>query len=264
VWVGLGVQHSSCQTSRGEETSRSDDNNDCGPDREKWGNVHDSSLSSVGEVVVSGAHVVESSSLVHSDESSIKVSAGGIELHAVLWVSLNGIGVLVVLGIQVSQRKAVGLSEHAHHDSEILGVKERDVRGHPSITGGHGSVKIGHLDNVASVSSVNSFSSISSGVGVTSSPLEVNVVSSSSSEVGGDKVILSGRIGLDDVSSLSSYVEVEDSLEWGDSSWSGSDLEDVRSVLEGSSELRGIQCKGNVHSVLRGVWVLLNWGVVGV
>jgi hypothetical protein len=84
VWVGLGIDHSSGKTSRDNEESSSNGNNDGGPGWEEWVDVEDTLLSSVGEVVVSGAHVVERTSLVHSDESSIEVSANSIKLHAVL------------------------------------------------------------------------------------------------------------------------------------------------------------------------------------
>jgi len=214
VWVSLGIDHSSSKTSRDDEESSSNGNEDCSPCWEEWVDIENTLLSSVGEVVVSGAHVVERSSLVHLDESSIKVSAGSVELHAVLWVSLDGIVVVVVLLLEISKSKAVGLSELAHPDSEILGLEHGSVEGEPFIRSGLAVLELFDLDHVGSVCSFSSFSSVSSGVGVTSSPLEVNVVSSSGSEVCWDKVVFSGRVGLDDVSSLSSDVDVEDSLEW--------------------------------------------------
>jgi len=103
VWVRLGIDHSSSKTSRDDEETSSNGHDDGSPGWEEWVDVHDSSLSSVGEVVVSGAHVVERSSLVHSDETSVKVSAGSVELHAVLQVSFDGIVVVVVLLSQVVQ-----------------------------------------------------------------------------------------------------------------------------------------------------------------
>jgi hypothetical protein len=71
--------------------------------------------------------------------------------------------------------------------------------------------------------------------------LEVNVVTNSGKQVLWDKVVFSGRVGLDDVSSLSSNVQVEDSGKGRDSRGSWDNVEDVRSVLEGSSELSGIE-----------------------
>jgi len=264
VWVGLGIDHCSSQTSRNNEETSSNGYDNGGPGREEWVDVENTLLSSVGEVVVSAAHVIERTSLVHSDEASIEVSAGSVELHAVLWVSLDGIVVVVVLLLQVGQRKAVGLSELAHPDSEFLGFEESSVTGDPVVRSWLRVFESLDLNHVGSVSLFSSFSCISSGVGVTTSPLEVNVVSGSSSEVGGDKVVFSGWVGLDNVSSLSSDVEVEDSLEWGHSRGSGANVEDVRSVLEGSSELRSVKGKRNIHSVLSQVGILLDRGVLGI
>jgi len=127
VRVVLGIDHGSSETSRSQEETCSNAHNDCGPHREKRSDEHESLLSSVGEVVVSGAHEVEVSSQVHSDESTIKVGAGGIELHAVRGISLDGILIVVVLLLQVSERETVGLSEHAHPLSEALRLEKRGV-----------------------------------------------------------------------------------------------------------------------------------------
>jgi len=97
---------------------------------------------------------------------------------------------------------------------------------------------------------VSSFSSISSRICVASSPLEVNVVSNTDEQSFRNKVVLSGRVGLNNVSSLSSDVDVEDSLKERNSSRSWSDVENVRSVLEGSSELSGVESHGHVQIIL--------------
>jgi len=264
VGVRLGIDHGSSKTSRSQEESGSNAHNDGGPNGEERSNEHESLLSSVGEVVVSGAHVVEVSSHVHSDESTIKVRAGGVELHAVRGISLNSILVVVVLLLQVSKGETVGLSEHAHPLSEALRLEERSVLGNPVIACGHRGVEVGNLHHVASVSLIGSFTSISCGVGVASGPLEVDVVSRSSSEVGRSKVVLSGGVSFHDVSSLSSNVKVEDSLKRGDSRGSGSDVEDKRSVLEGSSELGSVDGERDVESILSNVWVILERRVVGI
>jgi len=112
------------------------------------------------------------------------------------------------------------------------------------------------LNHVGSVSACGSFSSVSVGVSIASSPLEVDVISLSSDEERGDKIVLGGGVSLDDVSSLSSHVKVENSLKEGDGSGSWLDVEDVRSVLEGSSELSGINCHGHVQSILSSSGVL--------
>jgi len=89
----------------------------------------------------------------------------------------------------------------------------------------------------------------------------VNVISSTSNKECGNKVVFRGRVSLDDVSSLSSNIQVEYSLKRRDSSRSRSNVEHVRSVLEGSSELRGVEGKRNVKSILSDVGILGNRGV---
>jgi len=89
----------------------------------------------------------------------------------------------------------------------------------------------------------------------------VDVISGTSNKEGGDEVVFGGGISLHDVSSLSSDVQVEDSLKRRDSSGSGSNVEHVRPVLEGSSELRSINGKRNVESILSDVGILANRGV---
>lgn len=86
----------------------------------------------------------------------------------------------------------------------------------------------------------SSLTSVSSWVGIATGPLEVDKIVGSSLEVLWDEVVFSRWVGLNDVSSLSSNVEVEDSLGGGNSRGSWKKVEDVRSVLEGSSELRSI------------------------
>jgi hypothetical protein len=95
--------------------------------------------------------------------------------------------------------------------------------------------------------------------------LEVDVISNSGVQVLWDKVVFSGWVGLDDVSSLSSNIQVEDSGQSGNSIGSLGDSEDVRSVFEGSSELGGILSKGEFK---KGIFVddgvLLDWGGISI
>jgi len=259
--VRLGIEHGSSETSRSQEESSSNTNDNSSPDRKKSADHNLSLLSSVGEVVVSGAHEVEGSGLVHSNETSIEVLRSSVKLHAIAWISVDGILVIVVLLLQIGKREAIGLSKHAHPLSEFLGLKERGVIHDPSISSGHGGIKVRDLDHIASISPLSSFSCISSWVSITTSPLEVDVISGSSNKESWYKVVFGGWVGLDDVSSLSTNVQVENSLKGRNSRRSGSDVEHVRSVLEGSSELRSIKSQRNVESILRNIRILLNRGV---
>jgi hypothetical protein len=95
----------------------------------------------------------------------------------------------------------------------------------------------------------------------------VNVVSNSGVQIAGDKVVFGSWVGFDDVSSLSSDIQVEDSVQARNSRWSWRNVEDIRSVLEGSSELSGILSQLDSDVGLRNSAVLGNNGsfsVVGI
>jgi len=215
VWVRLGIEHGSSNGSSTDEEDRSDDNNGNSPCWQKWGDEEGSLLISVGEVVVSGVHVVEVSSAVHLDSSSVEVWAGSVELHAVENILVDVVG----SGKEFSLVEASLLSQLSEVDSSVR-ISEQDgstVGSDPSIRGWFGGGLGDHLNKVRSVSSVGSFSGISCWVGVASSPLEVNVISNSGVQPLGNKVVFGGWVGLDDVSSLSSDVQVEHSSNGADS-----------------------------------------------
>jgi len=96
--------------------------------------------------------------------------------------------------------------------------------------------------------------------------LEVNVVTNSGVQVLRNEVVFSGRVSLDDVSSLSSNVQVEDSGKSRYSLRSWNNVEYVGSVLEGSSELSGIKGEFQFSSggVLIEDGILNNGGVTSV
>lgn len=241
--VRLGIEHCSSNGSRSNADSSSDSNNNDTPERDDSVNKEHSLLVTVGEVVVSGGDVEEFSSSVHLEQSSVKVLRGSVELHAVLRILFGLVGVVVVLGQQLFLGQAVGLSQISKEDSGFEGIEHgadfaRSFSQVGVIHRVRGSKAL-DLDNVGSIGLVSSFSGISSGVGVTSGPLEVDKVSNSDVEIIGNKVVFSGRVGLDDVSSFSSDVQVEDTANTNIGR-SRDDGEDVRSVLEGSEELRGI------------------------
>jgi len=246
VRVVLGVEHHDSNSGSSSEESSSSNDDTESPAWQQGLNRDGSLLISVGEVVVSGGHEVEGSSSVHSNNSSVEVSISSVQLSAIS-------GVLISVGSSSSDGRsghAVGLVEVGHSESQGFRF-EQDlswVLADPFVGNGVRGPWIGDLDTVRSVSSVSSFSGISGGIGITSSPLEVDVISDSGVQVGWDKVVFGGGVGLDDVSSLSSNVQVEDSGKSWDSLGSLGDFEDVRSVLEGSSELSGILGKGEFGS----------------
>jgi len=214
--------------------------------------VNGSLLSSVGEVVVSGGHVIKVSSDVHSDEASIKVSRSRIELHAVLNILLCIVLVVLILDKELFISEAVDLIQHGHSKSQSLSFEQRrSLVSDPAIISRNILSDGFDLDDVVSVSAVGSFSSISCRIGVATGPLEVDVISNSAIEGLRNKVVFGGRISLDDVSSLSSHVEIEDSGDGRNSIGSWLNVEDVASILEGSSVLSGIQSQLVRLSILR-------------
>jgi len=133
--VRLGVHHQSSDSSCQNKSSSSHKHQSQSPSWQQWLNIQNSLLSSVGEVVVSGVHVVESSSGVHHDESSIKVLRSRVELHAVLDVLLDISCIVVVLGQEGSHGETVSLSNHCKVISELGSVKEGSVLRDPHLSG---------------------------------------------------------------------------------------------------------------------------------
>lgn len=186
---------------------------------------------------------MEGSGLVHSDNSSIEVSISSVQFSAISDVLVSVSSLVGDFG----SGQTVGLIEIGHSSSEFSGFEEDFswVVKDPLVSDWVRGPWVWDLDAVRSISSVSSFSSISGWVSVTSGPLEVDVISDSGIQVLWDEVVFSGWVGLDNVSSLSSNVQVEDSCQWWDSVGSLGNSEGVGSVFEGSSELSGILSKGN-------------------
>jgi len=194
----LSVEHHEGNSSSTNEEGSSGKDNTKSPFRQQRKDGKRSLLVTVGEVVVSGGHVVEDSGLVHFENSSIEVwlssiqqsAVGNILFRDILWVG-----------------SAVGLVEGGKSESDV-GIFEQWLESFLVLVIGNWDV-VGFrndLDHVGSVSSVGSFSSISSWVGVASGPLEVNIISDSEGQELRSKVVFSGGVSLDDISSLSSNV----------------------------------------------------------
>jgi len=107
-----GIENCTSYSSRSNEGTSSNADKDDGPCGKKGNNINLSLLASVGEVVVSCAHVIESTSVVHLYESTIKVSVGSVKLHAILNVGFNVVLIVGILGKEIGERKTVGLSKH--------------------------------------------------------------------------------------------------------------------------------------------------------
>jgi len=216
--VRLGIEHGTSNTSASEEQDSTSNNNaDCPWGKEGSNNEH-GLLTSVAEVVVSTAHVVEGSSLVHFDQTTIEVRSGScVQLHAVLFVLLGSISIVVVLCQQLSLSQTTSLVQEGHVLSQPLALEHGSVRAQPCISSWVGKGESLDLNDVASVSLVSTLTSISCRVGVASSPLEVNVVANVHSQVFRNKVVFSGRVGFNDVASFAADVQVVDFVSRGNS-----------------------------------------------
>lgn len=230
-------------------------------------------MSSVGEVVVSGGHVVESSGGRHFQNTAIEVWCWStVEEGAISWIgffivvgggfkgffSNNAKGWIIDWLADSGESEGLFVTKEGWTgagDGEESGFFR--TRTHWEIGGE--SVVFEHHD-VRSISSGSSFTSISSRVEVTASPLEVDHVSLSDGQVVRDEIVFSGRVSLDNVSSLSSDVQVVESV--ARDTISRVDVEDMGSVLEGSAELRGINGQSNVGTILQeDIWVSVDRGV---
>jgi len=259
--VRLGIEHQTSNSSRSNKEGSSSGDKSNSPRRQQGNDVELSLLISVRELMGSGGHVVEVSSQVELNQTSIEIGLSSIQLHAVLNVLFDIVFVVVVLGQQFFIGEAVSLTQHGHSQSQSLGLEHSSVRRDPSIRSGLGGRHVRDLDDVASISLVSSFSGITSGVGVATSPLEVNVITNSGIQESRNKVHFGGGESLDDVSSLSSDVNVEDSGSVLNTTGTRSEVISVRSVLEGSSELSGINGQLMRSTILSNNGVFLDRGV---
>jgi len=211
--VRLGIKHGTSNSSGSNKEDSSGNNNSNSPVREEGDNVDDSLLISVSERVISGGHVVISSSSVHLEDTSVKIVSGGVELSTVSNILFSIALIVSVGGKDLISSKAVLLVKSGKSDSSG-GVFDEDllrVLADPSISDGESIVGVDDLDVVRSIGLILSFSGISSWVSIATSPLEVDIISDSSVKVLRDKVVLNSGVSLDNVTSLSSDVQVEKS-----------------------------------------------------
>ena len=240
-------------------------------------NSDGSLLRSVGEVVVSGGHVVEGSNGLELNKATIKVVRSSVQLLAVLGILISvGVSSLLEL-LKGSAASSLGgvvanglvqLVKVGKTESNLLGEHGLGEPGPWVVT----LTVVGlHLDNVGTIGSTSSLTGITFIVGVATSPLDVDKVSLADVEGGGDEVILNGGVGLDDVSTLSTDVQVDDlgtgtnnnggAILIDDGGGTGLNVEGVGTVLEGTSELGGINGKSQVAWLTVGTNTIVDGGV---
>jgi len=206
-------------------------------------------LSSVGEVIVPGVDVLVGSGGELLD-SGVVVSRRSVELTTV------GDGVLLI-GLSVLERLAgrkISQSSKGHGSCDI-DVLEESLRSHDSREVLVTRVNLDHVGSVRESPSLSVVGVLGS-VEVRSQELDMDTVGFRDIQSLRDKVVLNSRVALDDVSSSSSLVQVEDSGTSSSGSRLGIHLEQVRSVLEGTSNLVSVDCQSQSRSVSKhlNVW----------
>jgi len=243
VGVGLAIVH---ETSDGSSNYNEHSNHDsCNCSGGKFvvlgGNDQLSLLGTIREVVVTSRHVCELSSLVHFNESSIEVGGrGSIELSTVGKELFDVVDVVSILGKQGLDGNASSLVDERHAVAEELAIEKRLFNSVIGSDDGDVVIQVLDLHDVGTISLHCSFTIIASGIVVTTSPLEVNNISLLYLQAIWYEVVLRRRESLHDVSTFSADVQVVNLGVLGHSLGSGVDVEDVRTVLEGTSELGGV------------------------
>jgi len=145
------------------------------------------------------------------DETHIEIWRGCVELHAVLRV------LVVVSVVELVESETVGLIEiSGSHCILLIGEDLHSAweRGPEVETVG---TWVGHLQHVGTIGSISSFTLEVLRICIATCPLDVHVVGWTEVETVWGVVVLCGWEDLDDVTSLSSDVEVEDAGGGGDS-----------------------------------------------
>jgi len=258
--MGLSIPHTKSDNTNTDEAGGTSANNRERERRQGGHDVDGSLLRSVGEVVVTSAHVLVGTRNAHGNEATVVISVGSVLLLAVLDVRVLTVSVGgAVQSEELVLAKAAASLGGVVADSGLVNVGE--VEGGGRVDQGdrgdrHGNVGptvresiIGKLDNVGAISLVSALTGVTSRVGIRASPLEVNVISQANLHVVGDEVVLGGRVGLDNVATLAANVQVEDTGSRSNTSRALNNEEAVGAVLEGTTVLGGVQGKGEVAEI---------------
>ena len=174
--VAFGIDDGSNSSSDSNSNNTSYNNGCCLPGGPGLRDSDGALLGSVGEVVVTGGHEVVGAYFVQLDESSSESGGGGsIEDQAVAGILLNCCLVVVVGCEKLLVGQAVLLVNVGHTETDS-GVLEEHVGGGLDLLLSQGvdDLHVFNLDDVATVSGGLSLTSISSWIGVTTSPLNVD------------------------------------------------------------------------------------------
>lgn len=266
--VGLSVPDTTTDDGSTNETSTTDGDTSESDGGQELGDLDGHLVRAVGEVVVTSGHEVESTGGLGALSTSVEEGRGHVEVVAVLEVlvvvvvvaSSGGIGLaaasLTVSGtdarlIKVSQLEGKGRGEDFHllDLARVVGagLEGLGVQGY----------------QVGAIVLVTSVTGLVGSVVVGTSPLEVDVISASDLEMGGSEIILNTRVALNDVSTTSTDTQVEDTCSRLDVSRALHDLEGMRTILEGTTELVGVDVQSQVTLLTSIVETEVHVGIVG-
>jgi hypothetical protein len=207
-------------------------------------------LRSVGEVVVTGGVVVPSASVGHLNDTSVKVGRTSVQL-----VAVANIFVLIDLAagdLFLGQAAVVGVEGIAPHlgltdVSKVLHSLDRQEGLLIESSGVVATALIASQDDkVVTISLVGTLTGSVGLVEVATSPLEVHVVTLVDLQVVGSKVVLDSGVALHNVTTTTTHVQVDDTTAERQVGRTRQDAEDVRSVLEGTTVLVGVEGQGVV------------------
>lgn len=280
--VGLGVPDTGTNNGGTSKGSGTEDDRGQGNGVNLGGNNEGSLLRAVGEGVVTSAHVVEGTSIAHRDQATIEVGLSQVEAVAVLDLVIAVLSVIgnvgaTAVGNDVLLRTSTAAAELAgviangslaevSQTVGIISVGEHALIS--QVSNGHVGTapvtRVGggtELNHVGAISAVTTVTSLSTGLSIRASPLGVDEVADRDGEGVGDKVVLNGRVGLNDVTTATTNVQVPDLGGGGDASGARLDGEGMRTVLEGTTELRGIDGESQVHPVALSILTEADSGV---
>lgn len=229
-------------TSSSTDTSDTGDQEDDEEGTTTESSDHDGTLlGPVGEVIVTGGHVVEDTGAVETEDTEIEVTGGVTVEDGTVAVSL----IIVDIGIISSGATTFrGLTDEGGEVGGIGGIEEG--LGVKSLGVVGGEVIVDELNDVGSIPTVFTVTGVTSGVVVGPGPLEVNVVTDGDAETLRGEVILHAVTDLGDVTTLTTDGQIVD-VGGHETEGCGLDGEDVRAILESTTELVGVDVETEGH-----------------
>lgn len=265
--MSLGVPNEHGNNCTTDETSTTNTNESNTPPGNERVDSQLGLLRSVGEVVVTSGVVVPSASVAHLNDTTVEVGRTSVQLVAVTNVFV-GVVDLTTSDLVLGQAAVSRSDRIAPHGGLIdVGKALHNLTRQEGLLVKRGRVVTTTLvtlqdDKVVTISLVSTLTSSIGLVEVATSPLEVNVVTLVDLQVVGSEVVLSGGVALNDVTTTTTDRQVDDTARERQVSRAGQDAEDVRSVLEGTTVLVGVESQSVVPVTDNNNGVLLDRGVL--